>query len=471
MTKLVNALRQKDTVTENGMVTNSSSLNNCVDLFFQIGAMRGKGKNTVISAFSKAFNENPLVALRLLFWVRDIRGGAGERQIFRDILKDYLANDYTEMVVKNTHLISEFGRWDDVLVLIGTSAESKALDLIVEALGKKDGLCAKWMPRKGSVANTIRKRMGLTPKEYRKTLVELTHVVETAMCSKKFDSINYEHVPSLAMSRYLKAFGRNDATRFGEYIKKLEKGEVKINAGALYPYDVIKSLRFDGNAKACQGQWDALPNYLEGNESERILPMCDVSGSMSCAAGGNANLTCMDVCLSLGLYISERNEGPFKDAFLTFSARPALQYLNGPLKDRLNQLQRAQWDMNTDLEKAFDVLLAQAVKHNVPANEMPTMILILSDMEFDQASDYNSTAQEMIRAKYVAAGYELPKIVYWNLNARNSNFPVRFNEEGTALVSGFSPSILKNLLAGKDMTPESIMLDVVNSERYAPVQI
>jgi len=218
-------------------------------------------------------------------------------------------------------------------------------------------------------------------------------------------------------------------------------------------------------------QWESLPNWMEGSV-ERILPVVDVSGSMDIEVGGNPNLSCMDVAISLGMYISERNEGNFKDAFITFSNNPQLQYLTGSLRDRLNQLRRADWGMSTDLEAVFNLILNQAKINNVPEDNMPTKILILSDMQFNQATRRDEfSAQSMIEAMYEEMGYTKPDIIYWNLNAKGGNFPVEFDKNGTALVSGFSPSILKSILGGKDMTPESILMDTVNDERYSVVTV
>ena len=478
---LRDALQTQDTVTENGMATNSSTLNHCVDLFFQIGAMRGMDKKRLVSKFSKAYNEDALVAMRILFWARDVRGGAGERQIFRDLL-GWLCKNHSDVLNKNVHLISEYGRWDDILTLVGsTNCWLEPLNLIKTALENKDGLCAKWMPRKGVKANTIRKYMKMTPKEYRKTLVGLTNVVETSMCSKEWENIDYSKLPSLASSRYQKAFHRNDGERYREYVESLKKGTAKINAGAVYPYDITKSIKF-GDSDVASEQWKALPNYMEGSE-ERILPVVDVSGSMGCFAGNNPNLTCMDVAISLGLYISERNLGQFKDTFITFSARPKLQVLNGDLSDRMLQLARADWGMNTNLEATFKLILDQAVKHRVSQDEMPTKVLILSDMEFDTAlgktrgcnwagvSEWNPTAQQMIKGMYKDAGYEMPDVVYWNLNSRNDNFPTSVNEMGTALVSGFSPSIMKSVLTCEEFTPYKMMMETIDSPRYEPITV
>lgn len=476
MTTLLGAMQTRNSFTENGMVTNSSSLNECVNLFFQIGAMRGQDKTRLINAFTKAFAENPLTAMKLLFWARDIRGGAGERQIFKDIVS-YLANNRTEVMRKNLYLIPEFGRWDDIEVLFGTPLEGEALKLISSALSEKNGLCAKWMPRPNvknredkKIANTIRKHLGLTPKEYRKLLVENSNTVEQLMCAKEFSKIDYNKLPSKAMSDYMKAFSKNDLLRFQDYLSKLEKGEAKINAGALYPYDVIKNLK-QNNVKGADLQWNSLPNFMETN-NERIIPLVDVSGSMDIPVANNPNLKVMDIAVSLGLYISERNIAPFKDAFITFETNPKLYVVRGSLSERYRQMIGSPWGGSTDLEKAFGLVLDSAVRHKVPQSEMPTMMLILSDMEFNRASRWSDTAQDMIERKFKASGYEMPKIVYWNLASRgDTNKPVHFDKNGTALVSGFSPSILTNLLGGNEMTPYSMMMKVIDSERYRSVTI
>lgn len=477
---MIDALRKQDVLTENGMSTNSTSLSAVVDLFYNIGAMRGQDKERLISNFSLAFNQDPNRAMKILFWARDVRGGAGERQVFRDIMT-YLVDVHPEALSKNLHLIPEFGRWDDLLVLEGTKLQGAAFDLIQRALLEdQSGLCAKWLPRKGATAAKLRNHMGLTPKLYRKVLVSLTNVVEQLMCAKKWEDIDFSKLPSVASARYQKAFWKNAKEQYEAYIGKLQKGESKINAGTVYPYDVTKSLN-SGNADVAMEQWKALPNYLEGS-NEMILPMVDVSGSMRCAVGNNPNLTCMDVALSLGLYISERNVGPFKDAFLTFSAEPELQVLSGNLKDRFRQLKGSEWGMNTNIGDAFKKILDQAINHQVSADQIPDKILILSDMQFDQAtrsgggwyrnedvSEWNPTAQKMIEKMYADAGYKAPKIVYWNIQSRNGDVPVAFDKMGTALISGFSPAIMTSLLGADEFTPIAIMDKTIMGERYSQV--
>ena len=477
MSTLLKAMQTKDSFTENGMVTNSTSLNNCVDLFFQIGAMRGQDKTRLINVFTKAFGENPLHAMKLLFWARDIRGGAGERQIFRDIVT-YLAENRTEILSKNLGLFAEYGRWDDLLVLVGTPLENQALGYIAKGLEDKNGLCAKWMPRpnvrnreKKRQASALRKFLGLTPKQYRKLLVENSNTVEQLMCAREYSRIEYSKLPSKAMSDYMKAFSKRDLERFQAYLASLEKGEVKINASALFPYDVTKNLRF-GNTAGANEQWKALPNYMEGNV-ERVLPLVDVSSSMNTPVGDNRNLDVMDVAISLGLYICERNVGPYQDAFITFHENPTLITVKGSLSERYRQMKSSPWGGSTNLASAFNLILDKAIKGGVPQEEMPTSMIIFSDMEFNYSDRrWNETAQEMIEGKFADAGYKMPKIIYWNLASRgDKNKPVHFDKNGTALVSGFSPSILKSVLSGKSVTPYDMMMEVIGSERYEAVSI
>lgn len=460
------AIRSSETTTENGMPAFVGSLNANVDLFFKIGASRGKN---IIPEFTAALIENQELALRIAQWARDVRGGAGERQIFRDLLTHLESADpvAAKQLIVNT---PEIGRWDDLLVLTNPLLKQFAFTLIKGALDAGNGLCAKWMPRKGKVAEELRDFLGYSPKRYRKTLVTLTKVVETQMCANKWDEIVYEHTPSVAAARYRKAFKRHDETRYGEYAEALSNGEAKINAGAVYPYDVIKSLigRYNQSidateVKVIDAQWKALPNYV-GDAA--ILPMVDVSGSMTVPAGGNGTLSCLAVAVSLGLYLADKNTGAFKDAFLTFSESSKLHYLQGSITQKVAQMSSSDWGMSTNLEGAFKEILRVATSGNVAKEDMPQYLMILSDMQFNQASRTAETSLENARRLFADHGYDLPKIVYWNLNAKD-NVPVRFNEIGTALVSGFSPSIMKAVLGGKSFTPEGIMLEAVMTERYA----
>lgn len=444
--------------TNNGAITNFSSMDANVDLFFLAGASRN---SDIIPTFSKAYAENPELALRIALWTRDVREGAGERDTFRQILS-YVAEKNPKHLGQLVIKIPEIGRWDDMLQFLEGGYALGVADFIFKALSKGDGLCAKWMPRKGPIAGKLRKLLGLTPKAYRKLIVGLSNTVEQKVCAKKWSEIEYGKLPSLAARKYQKTFYAHDEERYKAYIEGLDKGTEKINAGAIFPHDVISGMR-KGIKAVGEAQWNALPDFLEGSK-ENILPVVDVSGSMDTSIGGNT--TAMDVSLALGLYISERSRGIFRDSFITFSRDPKLETLKGSLSDRLMQLERAHWDMNTDFEKVFRVILKQAKLFKVPQSEMPTKLLVLSDMEFDEASRGNISNHDSIKQMYEDAGYEIPKIVYWNLNGRRGNTPVTVGENDTALVSGFSPSILKSILGGRDFNPVQIMLDTVMKDRY-----
>ena len=464
MNSFVNAVEnvQLETRTANGMKTFDSSKSALVDLFFTIGASRGKDLSV---QFVKAMKQDETLALRLLMWARDVRGGAGERDVVRKILLS-LEKNYPEVLSRLLPHVAEFGRWDDLLIFKTKTIKDQAFTLIGNALRERNGLAAKWMPRQGPIAVEMRTFFGMSPKFYRKSLVNLTKVVEQSMCANTWDDINYSHVPSLAAARYQKAFKKHDPAGYEAYKAKLATGEAKVNASAVYPYDVIKSRKFGGDDTVIQAQWNALPNYIG---DELVLPIVDVSGSMSCPVGGNANLTCMDVSVSLGLYLADKNTGPFKDMFLTFSEKPKLQLLKGNLLDKLNQLERSDWGMSTNLHGAFEAILSYAVKGGVNASDMPKYVLVMSDMEFNHCAKYDDSAMGMIERKYKEAGYEVPNIVFWNLNARAGNVPVKHDKRGVALVSGFSPSIMTSILKAEELDPASVMMTTLNSPRYSVI--
>jgi len=345
--------------------------------------------------------------------------------------------------------------------------------MLGDALRAQNGLAAKWTPRKGKIAAEVREFFGMTPKSYRKSLVAMTKVVETQMCANDWDNINFNHVPSVAARNYKKAFGRH-TPKFAEYVAALVKGEagVKVNANAIFPHDVLKGLVNTYGRKTLSktdldhitAQWNALPNYV-GDAS--ILPIVDVSGSMSCAAGGKGDITCMDISISLGLYLADKNKGVFKDTFLTFSTKPQLMTLKGDIVQKINQMSSSDWDMSTNLHAAFEKILDVAVKGKAPQEDMPAMVLILSDMQFNQCVKHDDSAMEMIERKFEAAGYTCPKVVFWNLNS-SSNVPVASDKSGAALVSGFSPAIMASLLGAdvEQFTPEGIMRSTVMVPRY-----
>lgn len=462
------AIGNQEARTTNGMKARKSTANACVDLFYNIGASRGKN---IIPQFTAAYVENADLALRIVQWARDVRGGAGEREIFRQVLTHLEKTNPAEAARLITK-VPELGRFDDLLVFQSKDMKDKAYALLGDHLRQSNGLAAKWTPRKGKIAAEIRQFFGMSPKQYRKTLVGMTTVVETQMCANDWDNINYSHVPSVAHSRYKKSFGRH-GTSYAEYVTKLVKGEagVKINANAIFPHDVLKGRISHGASTwskteldVIEAQWNALPNYV-GDAS--VLPLVDVSGSMTTKAGQTGTTTCLEIAVSLGLYFADKNKGKFKDCFLTFSDKPELLNLKGSINQKIDQMVSSDWGMSTNLHAAFVQILNTAVKNKVSQAEMPETLMIFSDMQFNQCVKHDDSAMEMIARKYSDAGYELPKVVFWNLNA-SGNAPVKFDKTGTALVSGFSPAIAASVLGADPdaFSPEAIMLKAVMKDRY-----
>jgi hypothetical protein len=463
MSRLASAIQastNRDARTNNGAVTLKTSLSPLVDLFFIAGAARGKD---ISHAFASSFAADEDLSLRLALWLRDVREGAGEREQFRNFFR-WLINNHRDGAVALLNKIPELGRWDDALIGLGSTIHAETVSLIRAGLAANDGLLMKWLPRKGPIAVQLRTTLGMSPKQYRKTLVNGSKTVEQAMCARDWTAINFSHVPSVAFSRYKKAFNKHAPEAFANFITKVKNGEAKINAGAIFPHDIIRTLRFTTSkieAEASYEQWKALPDYL-AETNERVLVMCDSSGSM----GSNGNSVApIDVAIALSIYMSERLTGVFKDTFLTFSRAPELQLLTGTLGDRIRQLASAQWDQNTDLQAAFNLILNTAINNSLDESDMPTKVIIISDMEFD-ASGGNRTNFEIIRAKYAASGYKMPDVVFWNVAGRIGNMPVTQHQNGTALISGFSPSILKGVLGQSMLTPEEVMLQTLLNDRY-----
>lgn len=464
--------------TTNGAATNLTTHSACLDFFAQAPAMRGKSAQAKI-LFNRAYAENPDYALRTLLWLRDVRGGAGERQVFRDILQALSVSD-PNVAAKVVMKVPEIGRWDDVLS-VGGEARKFAFTLVDHALlGQQDRLAAKWMPRKGADAEALRAWMGLTPKQYRKMLVGLSDTVEQKMCANQWDQINFSHVPSVAAKVYQKAFNKRATEAYARYKAALVKndGTAKVNAAAIFPHDVLTGA-FRGDATVAEAQWKALPDYL-GAADANILPLIDVSGSMSCALGAGtagSSVTCKMAAIALGLYVSERQSGAFRNLVFTFSATPRVVTLSDTMSLRHKvQVIDDGAVANTNIEATFQKVLDIALANNVPAADMPKKLLILSDMEFDAATaNYGysrrlvtpQTAMDMVRAKYAAAGYALPHTIFWNLNARIGNNPVTVRDDGTALVGGYSPALMKAILAGTDdFTPLGIMRTTIMVDRY-----
>lgn len=467
--------RAERKLTENGGETFSSSSRASVDLFFQIGALRGQKDGRLQRLFEAAFQENAEHAIRTILWARDVRGGAGERQIFRDLLT-YMEVHHEDELDVLIPFVPEYGRWDDLLVFQHDRHKNLAFEEIRKALESGTGsasLAAKWMPRKGPVALQLQNYLGFSPKRYRKTLVTLTKVVEQQMCAKQWGDVNYEHVPSLAMTRYTKAFNKHDATRFSDFVNKVKTGDAKVNVGAIYPYDITTRI-LDTSGWSFQvkqvnkaeldlwtEQWKALPNFLG---EHAVIPVVDISGSMSSQIPGSKSLRCIDISVALGLYLADKQEGPFKDLIIPFNDHAKFVHLKGNIAQKIRQMMGIGFGMNTNIEAAFRLILKTALANNVSADDMPRTLVILSDMEFDTCT--SGTAFETIRELYHNAGYELPQVVFWNLQSRQHNVPVKYNQKGAALVSGFSPDIFKSVVKAEGLDPQKIMMQTIMNDRY-----
>ena len=426
------------TTTTNGAVTNSTSGKECLDLFQKIGNMRYADRLHILEEFEKSYKENPELATQVLFWARAARIGSGERKTFHTILSE-IGKTSPEFISDNAHTIAELGYWKDLLPYFHIK---EVVSVFAQAIREKDRLACKWAPRKCS---ELRDELGFTNREYRKWLKRYSETVEQKMSEKEWGEIGYSSVPGSAMRRYSGAFTKQDSKRFDEW--KNDKTS-KASVSATYPHEVLAC---DDEALA-EKLWSNLPDLLSESK-ENILPMIDVSGSMF----GQP----LAVAMSLGMYLAERTKGEFRDLFLTFSEHPELVRLQGDtVVERLQNIQSADWGMNTDFGKAFEHILRVAKKHNVLPDSMPTMLLVLSDMQFDESQGRTDTHFSWMEEEFEKAGYKLPKIVFWNLEAHFGT-PARCSDDSVAMVSGFSPSIMKAILNAEDFNPISVMMEAL----------
>ena len=478
--------------TENGAVTLESTGSECLDLFASIGALRRENEEEIVLRFARAYAENADMAMKLLFYSRDIRGGLGERRVFRIILK-WLADNEPASLLKNLEYVSEYGRFDDLLTLLDTGCESKMLRLIEKQL-KADqaalnnsgeiSLLAKWLPSvNASKAETVQcakriaKYLKMSDKEYRKTLVALRErirIIENSLREKDY-SFSYEKQPSRAMYKYRKAFARNDGDRYRAFLEAVEAGKAVLHADNVSPYELVEPYLngYWSNGNRCfmraiseeekrslNATWKVLPDF---GSNENALAVIDTSGSMYCAGKPMPAA----VALSLGLYFAEHNRGCFKNTFIEFSERPQLIELKGKtFADKLRYACTFNEIANTNIEAVFDLVLQAAVKNHVPQNELPAKLIIISDMEFDCCVEHASLSNfKNAEMKYAEYGYRLPEVVFWNVASRNRQQPVEKNEQGVALVSGVTPRLF-SMVAGNIISPYAFMLEVIGSKRY-----
>ena len=484
MTKILDTMEQllNYTTTDNGAITNSSSLSKCVDFFAAGGTIRSQSDEHIINLFKQAFDENNTNAVRLAYMFRDIRGGQGQRRPFR-IQLNWLANNYPEKTKDILSLVPEYGRWDDLYSAFDTPCQDHALYIINKQINddltnmkdnKPVSLLGKWLCRintssKETVrkAHIIRKYLELDNKSYRQLCSSLNaylNTTEVLMSSNRWSDINYEKLPSQCLFKHTKAFNRRDNERYQNYISLAQQGKVKVNAATLYPHQIIGKI-LDSNIAVEEADmlWDNLTDF---DVDSNAIVVADVSGSMMGLP--------LNVCISLALYISERAIGPYHNKFITFSREPELVNVTGNnIVEKTRNLSNAKWDMNTNLKSVFDLVLNAAIKSNAKPEEMVDKLYIISDMKFDAISETDSSNiesfYETVKKEYENNGYKIPQLVFWNVNASVTNFPVIKNTENTCMISGFSPSILKYLNMDVIPSPEVMMMEVINSPRYSNI--
>lgn len=487
---LLSALENQVAFTGNGALSNATTKDKVLDFFGKAGAARNRPDAEVLTMFGDAYAEDKNLAVKALFYLGDVRGGQGERRLFRLCFR-WLAENDRKAATYLLSFIPEFTRWDNVLEsLENTILEDKALEMLEKQLNEDcqselPTLAGKWAPSEQAsskdtkrLAEKLRKFMKLSPKDYRKMLSSLRSrigIVERLMCSGDWKEVNFEHVPSRAATLYKSAFSRHTPELYKKFLERVNAGKAKINAATLYPYDITRNVRnsYGTDLATLDAQWKALPNYL-GEKPYNGLCVVDVSGSMDSGSyysgNGATNVAPIDVAVSLAIYIAERNVGAFNGHFITFSRNAKLVSIGqGNIKDKVTRVLGGREVANTDLQTVFNLVLDKAVKNSIPESEMPSTLFLISDMQFDQACSSNDkTNLQVIREKYKKAGYKMPKIVFWNVNSY-SDVPVKEDDRGVALVSGCSPSILKTVLTSKIVTPYDLMLETLNSERYEKI--
>ena len=473
------------TFTENGAVTYRSTQSHCLDLFATAGALRRESDGEITGRFLRAYAENPDLAMKTLFYTRDVRGGIGERRVFRTILR-WLAVHEPQSVKKNIPYIAEYGRYDDLLALMSTPCESAAMDCIRKQLaadrdaleaGRPVSLLAKWLPSVNASngeavrqGKRIARALGMNDAEYRKTLSALRakiQIIENNLREKDY-TFDYAKQPAKAMFKYRKAFVRHDGERYAAFMNRVAEEAERLHTGTLAPYEIIKPL-VGGAAvgeeerRAIDATWKAQEDFSGG---ENALVVIDGSGSMY---GGGDPLPA-EVALSLGIYYAQRNTGRFRNHFITFSEHPRLVEIKGrDICEQVRYCRQFNEVANTNIQRVFELILNTAVKHRVPQEDMPAKLYIISDMEFDWCvSDGSLTNFEYAQKLFARRGYRLPEVAFWNVASRNKQQPVQMNDAGVALVSGCSPRVFSMLKAGI-LSPYAFMLEVLGSERYAAI--
>lgn len=469
----------KWTLTENGAVALNTTGDKVLDLFSTVGSLRTASEERITTLVSEAYNEDPDLTMKALFWARDIREGSGERNTFRIAMK-WLATYHADSVRKNIKYFGEYGRFDDLYCLLDTPVENDmwrfARNQLVEDManakaGKPISLLAKWLKTADASSFNTRTlgiytahQLGLSVYVYKRMIRKLRKylkIVEAQMCAQEWDKIKYDEVPGRASMIYRDAFKRHDEERYSNFIQKALKGEATIHAQTLYPYDLVQkvmsSYREDDSVEAL---WRNLPNYV--TEGTNAIVIADTSGSMWGRPINSA--------VGLAIYFAEHNTGAYHNLWMNFSDSPSWQVVRGEtLRQKVNNAVGANWGMNTNAEAAFDLILETAIKNNVSPSEMPKSIIIISDMEFDHCGGQKWAFYDRMKAKFARFGYTIPQVIFWNVDSRNDVFHADSKRKGVILCSGQSTNTFKTIMNSISETPTEYMLRVLNDDRYAAI--
>jgi hypothetical protein len=491
------------TTTWNGALSHSTSGSPTVDLFY--AACRGLSGERLEQLLTASYQHDPLLTLKIVAYVRDVRGGKGERALGRQMLKWLGTHSETTkcQLIGNIEQFVNYGRYDDVFELMDTPLKGFVVSYTAKVLkkdkrllnkGQAPSLAAKWFPSEGKaldrkygivkkVATALDINKATLRKDYIAPLRKKIGLLESHMCDKNWSEINFEHVPSNAMNRYSKpgkAFERNCKDSFAAYKVGLSKGEVKVNASVLFPHQIVQGYIKKVNYyykysqqdvdPLLEAQWTEQLKKLDGHDLGKCLVLSDVSGSMEC--GGACGVTPMDVSISLGIMVSQLTKGPFHNLVLTFESQPQFFQLDkDTLLKRVCQLKSAPWGGSTNFIGALDLILQRAKQAKLTNEDMPNRLIVVSDMQFNQA-DYNYTTNyQALLNRYKSAGYDVPKIVYWNVNGSVKDFPTTATTPNVSLVSGFSIDILKCVLEDMAITPETTMFAAVDVPRYSAIKV
>lgn len=471
------------TRTENGAVALNTSGNKNLDLFSTIGALRNTSSDRIERLFADAYNEDPLTATKIVFYARDIRSGLGERETFRTLIR-YMAYYHPEAIKNNIKYIGEYGRYDDLYSLINTPLEDNMWAVMKEQFeedlkhlhaDRPISLLAKWIKTADASSEKTRKlgiltaqKLGYSVYNFKRiirTMRKKLKVVEVQMSTNRWSEIEYSAVPSRASMIYKDAFRKHDEDRYDEFINKAVRGEAKINSSTLYPYDLVEKIYIYGAVKndvTVEAQWRQLPNYVEPGTN--ALVMADTSGSMR----GRP----LDTAIGLAIYFAERNKGAYHNMWMSFSSNPHIHMLKGKtLAQKLHNVDRYDWENNTDLHAAFKLILKIAEENNVAPEDMPKSLIVISDMEIDYCGNKEWSFYDKMAAKFKKKGYEIPNVIFWNVNSRHDVFHADSKRKGVQLCSGQSTTVFSQVMNCAGMTPVEAMMKVINSDRYACITI